>query len=105
MKEQQIQKFIIDYLRLKGWFVYKNSTVGIYKQSTGKYIPAQMRGVADLTAIKDGHVVQIEIKRPGGKQSENQIIFADDWMSHGGHYVVIHDIDEVMGIRENTILN
>jgi len=96
--EQQIQKGIIDYLRIKGWFVYKNSTVGTYKQSTGKYIPAQTRGVADLTAIKDGHAVQIEIKKPGCKQSENQLIFADDWMSHGGHYVVIHSIEEAMKI-------
>lgn len=98
MKEQQIQKSIIDYLRLKGWYVYKNATVGTYKQSTGKYIPAQTHGVADLTAIKDGHVVQIEIKRPGGKQSENQVIFADDWMSHGGTYILIHNIDEAMNI-------
>jgi len=86
-EETKLKQAIKKYLRLKGWFVYHNlAGLGVYP------------GIADYVAIKDGHVVQIEVKSAKGKQSENQLVFADDWMSHGGHYVVIHNLDEAMKI-------
>ena len=88
LKEQTIQKMIIDYLRLKGYFVYKNSSVGIYVKKTGHYIPAQTRGVADLTAIKDKQVYQIEVKKKGGVQSEYQKEFQKNWEDKGGIYLI-----------------
>jgi len=86
--EQKEQKNIIDWLKIKGFFVYKNSSVGIYKKSTGSYIPAQTKGVADLTAIKDGQVYQIEVKAPGGRQSDNQKEFQREWEARGGKYIL-----------------
>jgi len=95
MKEQQIQKNIIDYLRIKGYFVFKNSSVGIYVKKTGKYIPTQTRGVADLTAIKDGQVYLIEVKTDKGVQSEYQKEFQKNWEVKGGTYI-IGGLGEVM---------
>jgi len=86
--EQKEQKAIIDYLRIKGYFVYKNSSVGIYVRKTGKYIPAQTKGIADLTAIKNGQVYQIEVKAPNGKQSDNQKLFQKEWETKGGIYII-----------------
>ena len=81
-KLQKLQKSIIDYLRLNGWYVWKNNSVGTYNKKTGGYIPAQTKGVSDLTAIKNGIVVFIEVKLPNGKQSEHQKEFEKQIINH-----------------------
>ncbi|NQU99365.1 MAG: hypothetical protein HQ538_01385 [Parcubacteria group bacterium] len=97
IKEQQVQREVIDYLRLTGWYVYKNSSVGIFNKKTGSYIPAQTKGIADLTAIKNSKVIQVEVKRKGGKQSRHQAIFEQDWTEKGGTYI-IGGLDEVISL-------
>lgn len=82
--EADIQRQIRDYLRWTGWFVYKNH------QSLGSY-----RGVADLTAIKDGRVVWIEVKKPGGRQSREQEKFQREIEAHGGVYIVARSVEDV----------
>ena len=88
MLEKEIQKTIIDYLRLKGQFVYKNVSIGTYKKETDSYIPMSTKGIADLTAIKKGKVYQIEVKKIGGKQNTNQKQFQKDWEAKGGIYLL-----------------
>jgi len=97
MLESQIQKQIIDYLRLRGYFVYKNVSVGTYNKKTDRYIPMSTKGIADLTAIKDGKVYQIEVKRKGGKQSQYQKDFQKDWEAKGGVYI-LGGFEEVIDI-------
>jgi|ETNvirnome_2_300_1030623.scaffolds.fasta_scaffold20872_3 Holliday junction resolvase len=76
-KETAEKHAIRDYLRLNGWFVYHNlAGLGCYA------------GLADLTALRNGVVVQIEVKTPKGKQSDKQIIFAKEWKDRGGYYVI-----------------
>lgn len=98
MKEQGIQRQIIEYLTLIGWFVIKNNTVGVWKEKTKHYIPSQAKGLADLTIIKDGNVVMIEVKAKYGKQSENQIEFQKSWEDHGGKYLLVKSIDDVIAL-------
>ena len=100
--EQKEQKAIIDYLRLRGYFVYKNSSVGIYIRKTDKYIPAQTKGIADLTAIKDGKVYQIEVKAPNGRQLDNQKEFQKEWEKRGGVYI-LGGFEEVINQLKKTI--
>jgi hypothetical protein len=103
MLEKDIQKLIIDYLRYSGWFVIKNNTVGIYKKETGKYIPSQAVGLADLTILKDGRVIMIEIKNEKGKQTDGQLEFERNWTEHGGLYFVVRSLDDVARIiKEHT---
>lgn len=98
MLEKDIQKTIIDYLRYSGWFVVKNNTVGIYKQKTGKYIPSQAVGLADLTILKGGRVIMLEVKTPKGKQSDGQIEFEKNWKEKGGEYYVVRSVEDVEAI-------
>lgn len=84
-KEGDIQRSIMDYLRLRDWFVVK------IHQSLGSY-----KGIADLVATKDGVTLWIEVKTPSGKQSEHQKTFESDIVSHGGRYMVARSVDEVM---------
>ena len=53
------------------------------------------KGLSDLTAIKGGKTVYIEVKRPMGKQSEWQLDFQADIEAHGGLYVVSRSVEDV----------
>jgi mRNA-degrading endonuclease RelE of RelBE toxin-antitoxin system len=94
--EQDIQKQVKDYLSVLGWYVIKNNTVGIYRQDTKRYIPSTSKGLADLTAIKNGRVIMIEIKRKGNRQSPAQKEFEGKWRLKGGTYWLIYNIDELI---------
>ena len=74
--ETSEKKLIKDWLNLTGWFVYHNlAGLGVYP------------GIADLTAIKEGVIVQIEIKTKANKQSDRQREFEGRWKTAGGYYV------------------
>ena len=94
-KESQIQKTILDYLRYRKVFCWKQNTVGIYKQSTGSYIPSQSVGAPDIFAVKNGKVFGIEVKTKTGKQSDNQKNFQQDFEKAGGIYLVARSIEDV----------
>jgi len=84
VSETDIRRQIQDYLRLTGWFVYYNL------QGLGSY-----PGLSDLVAVKGGKVVHIEVKRPGGHQSENQKRFQANLEAAGGAYVVAKSVEDV----------
>ena len=82
--ESDIRRQIQDYLRWTGWFVYYNL------QGLGSY-----PGLSDLVAIKGGQVVHIEVKVPGGRQSEKQKKFQEDLEASGGEYILARGIEDV----------
>lgn len=77
---------IKDWLNFNGWFWYPN-TAGLGSKP----------GIPDLTAIKNGEVVQIEVKAASGRQSPKQIEFQGDWERSGGRYVC-GGLDQVIGV-------
>lgn len=84
VKEMDILRAVRDYLRATGWYVWR------LHQGLGSF-----PGLPDLEAIKDGCVVFIEVKRPGGKQSPDQVRHGERLRAEGGRYFVIHSVDEV----------
>ena len=83
--ESEIKAGIKQYLRLKGWFVIHNlAGLGSYP------------GIADITAIKGGRVIQIEAKRTKGFQSDMQKDFEKQWEAHGGEYKVIRSVQDLI---------
>ena len=86
-KESDIQRAIKEYLQYRGWMVYKNH------QSLGSH-----RGLFDLTAVKDGRVVWIEVKKPKGKLSEHQVKFMAEITVHGGECMEARSIDDVKNL-------
>lgn len=82
--ETDIQNAIRDFLRWRGWFVIR------HQQGLGCH-----KGLSDLTAIKGGRTVYIEVKRPKGTQSDAQLDFQADIEAHGGLYVVARSVDDV----------
>jgi len=83
--ENDIKKQVKDWLMYHGWFVF------YLLQGLGSF-----RGVPDLIAIKDGHVLFIECKREKNRLSRDQEKFKDQIEKHGGIYITAHGIGEVL---------
>lgn len=96
MLEKHIQKNCLDYLRLKKIFCFKLNNTGIYKQSTGSYIPSTILGLPDICLFYCGEVVFLEIKNEKGKLSEHQIAFQKQCEKDKIIYKVIRSLDELM---------
>lgn len=84
-EETQIKKSIKDFLMIQGWFVYHNLNAGI----------GVKRGLSDLTALKNGITLWIEVKSQKGKQSIHQREFQEDIVDHGGFYLCVSSAREV----------
>jgi len=85
--ENDVKKQIKQYLTLMGWFHFH------ILQGLGSYL-----GIPDIIAIKNGRVLFLEIKKPGGKLSPGQIIFRDMILSHGGEYYMVDDLNKLMEV-------
>jgi len=99
MKEAQIQKSILDYLHLKKYLVFKHRNVGIFKQDTGKYIPlaAGEKGISDIIGCTlEGKFLAIEVKMPGKKPTEDQLLFLASVQAHNGISLVAWSLDDVI---------
>ena len=82
--ETLIKKSIKDYLRLSGWFTFS------IMQGLGSY-----RGIADIFGIKNNKNIWIEVKAPGGRQSDYQKKFEHDIKQQGGHYILAYSVEDV----------
>ncbi len=82
--ENDILRSIRDYLRLHGWKVVRNH------QSLGSE-----KGIPDLTAIRGGQTVWIEVKTPKGRLSKYQEAWLQDLEDHGGWWIVARSVEDV----------
>ena len=78
------KRAIKQYLTLKGYFHFP------LLQGLASY-----KGLPDIMAIKKNKVYTVEVKKKGGKQSQHQKNFQEDWEAHGGVYIC-GNIDEVI---------
>ncbi len=53
------------------------------------------KGFPDLTAIKDGRTLYIEIKTATGRQSPYQVEFQQMLEAHGGIYILARGVEDV----------
>lgn len=98
--EKVIQKQILDYLKLKRIFCWKNSTVGI-KKANGSFIPSGMTGISDILGLtKEGRFIAIEVKRTGNKTTPSQDIFMENIRKNGGIAVLAYSLDDVIDALE-----
>jgi Holliday junction resolvase len=84
--ETAIRRAVKQYLEAMGFFVITN------QQGLGSY-----RGLSDLTALKDGTALWIEIKTSSkdSKQSEYQAFFEERLKNSGGIYLLIRSVEEM----------
>ena len=82
--ETTIQNQVRELLRLDGWFVIR------HQQNMGSH-----RGLSDLSAIKDGATIYVEIKTPKGRLSPDQVKFQKDIEAHGAKYIVCKCVEDI----------
>lgn len=85
--ETYIRRSITDALRRSGWDVtYHLQGVGC------------RRGFPDLTAMRDGQTVYIEVKAPKGRQSDYQRQFEAICRAHGCLYILARSVQDVSSL-------
>jgi len=84
--EADVRKEIRDYLSAMGWFIFH-----IHQQGYRAY-----KGISDYIAVKHGVTIYVEVKKPGGTQSPEQIQFEDNIVSHGGLYFCVDNLDKLI---------
>ncbi|GAI94549.1 unnamed protein product [marine sediment metagenome] len=83
--ENNVKRLVKDYLDIKGYFHFPIT------QGLGAY-----KGIPDRIAVKNGKTIYIEVKKPGGKQSEHQIKFQVDLERAGGEYILITCFEDLI---------
>jgi len=96
-KEKDIQKAIIDYLRLKKCLVFKHHSTGFtMKDGEARAFRYGDKGIADIIGcLPSGRFLAIEVKRPGGKMTPEQDKFLLEVNLHGGLGLLATSIDDV----------
>lgn len=83
--ETIIRQSLVKELRRAGWFVIYNMQMGF----------GCHKGLADLTAMRDGKVIFIEVKTETGKQRPEQVQFEKDCTAHGVRYILARGVNDI----------
>lgn len=94
MKESEIQKQCIDYLKAHGFFVWRNHVQRVKISGGSANNPA--KGSPDIFAIKQGTFYAIEVKTPIGKVSQIQRTWLQTAKDHGAVSMVVRSIEELI---------
>lgn len=97
MRESEIQKAILDLLRMKyKIFCWKSNNVGVYIKAKNAYMPAGIKGVSDIIGLLDnGRFLAVEIKKPKCHPTKYQKEFLAKVNKKGGLGFVARSIDDV----------
>lgn len=93
--EAELQRQILDLLRLYGVFAYRQNTGRRGGVSYGK------KGAPDIVAVIGGRYVGIEVKAPDGVVSPDQFLFAEQLEKAGGLYLIARDFVQIRDELEN----
>lgn len=92
MNESEIQKQCIEYLNWNRWYVIHN-----YKNKRPR-----VKGISDITIIKDGRTIWCEFKSETGKQRPEQIDFMNNIRAFGGEYIIIRSLEQLIDFFGRT---
>jgi hypothetical protein len=98
MKEAELQKLVLDYLKKKkGYFVWR-SYVGPIVRGRAKILsPNPMAGFPDIFGFTDTNKpFAIELKSQTGKLSDKQVNWLQNLKAKGVHCIVARDLETVI---------
>lgn len=100
--ERDILKTILDYLKLRRVFHYRQNVgafIGSHKGKT-RFTRFGVPGIPDIVCIVKGQYVGIEVKSPSKHPSQAQVEFSVSLTKAGGIYLVAHSLEEVRDFFE-----
>lgn len=90
---------LCEYLALKKRFFWRQNTTPMFDPKFGGYraMPKYaMKGVPDIIVVTDGgYVVFLEVKRPNGKLSPDQVVFQALCKKFGAEYHIVWSIEQL----------
>lgn len=95
LSEKNIQDQIRDYLDRRGIY-NRRCNVGGSRMKGGIWVRFGKKGDPDLFAIFRGMHVAIEVKRPGGEQSDEQKAAMGQIRNAGAIYILAESLDDVL---------
>lgn len=100
LSEQDIQKTILDYLKLKRYVVFKHHSTGsTIRDGKAVYFAHGEKGISDIIACSPkGTFVAIEVKKRGGKASPEQLEFLERIRAYGGIGILAYSLDDVLAV-------
>lgn len=96
MKEMQIQRQILDYLKEVDGYFFRTNNIGVPLHGGGGYRPSPVKGLADILGVFKGWFIAIEVKSAKGKVSADQAKFLTQIRNNGGHAIVARSVDTVI---------
>lgn len=96
--EGPIQTAIIQFLRLHGFWVWRQNNHAVYDAKRGVYRrnPSAMLGVPDIMGtMPDGRILAIEVKSRTGKPTPEQGRFIAEVRRRGGVAFVARTLEDV----------
>lgn len=106
MKETDIVKQILigigrEFPMIRAWRQNTGATVN----PNGQFVKFGIPGQADISGImQDGRRLEIEVKRPGGKISDDQFSFKKMIQSHEGLYFLVYSWEETRDALSKHII-
>lgn len=96
--EQALQKGILQYLKLKGIFAWKNHSTGIYDTKRNVWrTNTSIKGVSDILGIMpEGRLLAIEVKTKPNRPSGHQVEFIRNITEMGGLGFIAYSLDDVV---------
>lgn len=100
MTEMEIQNSILEFLRFKKVFAWRQNNGGVYDERRKIYRRKsrfELKGVSDIVGVlNDGRFLAIEVKKSArAKVSKEQLAFIDAVNSLGGLAFVAWSIEQV----------
>lgn len=94
--ETQVLRACLDYLTLRGIFHWR-ANQGVIPTPNGSYRRfVGLRGVADILGVlQTGRFLAVEVKRPGGRLSDEQKTFLGRVAELGGVACCVSSIEEL----------
>lgn len=103
-EETEVQTQITDFLTAKGFRVIRVNN-GAHKVKGGAYgrRGKSNTGVSDLLFCDNkGQFGAVEVKKPGGVASPEQVAFVEDIKSRGGFALIAYSLGDVIQALEIT---
>lgn len=93
--EKDVQKAILDYLAIKGYFFWRNNTGG-FRDKRDHFYQFGKVGSGDILGMtKEGRFFSIEVKAKGKKPTDHQVAFIQRVTANKGIAFVAYSVDDV----------
>lgn len=91
-----LTKQIIDYIYKNGGYAWRASSVGVFDTKKMSFRTSAKKGVSDILACYQGHLIAIEIKIGKDRLSDEQIGFMKNIWHVGGTAFIAKDMEQFL---------